>query len=168
MEKNISNKLVKTAVVAALYTVLTVALAPISYGIIQFRISEVMVLLAFFNPIYIGGLTLGCLISNIFGGNGPLDIIFGTFATFISVVSISLTAKVLKTNKISLIIASLWPVIFNGIIIGWMLNVISGAPLLLTMAEIALSEFIIVSVIGVPLALLLKNKYGEKLKLVKS
>lgn len=168
MEKNISNKLVKTAVVAALYTVLTVALAPISYGIIQFRISEVMVLLAFFNPIYIGGLTLGCLISNIFGGNGPLDIIFGTFATFISVVSISLTAKFLKTNKISLIIASLWPVIFNGIIIGWMLNVISGAPLLLTMAEIALSEFIIVSVIGVPLALLLKNKYGEKLKLVKS
>lgn len=168
MEKNISNKLVKTAVVAALYTVLTVALAPISYGIIQFRISEVMVLLAFFNPIYIGGLTLGCLISNIFGGNGPLDIIFGTFATFISVVSISLTAKVLKTNKISLIIASLWPVIFNGIIIGWMLNVISGAPLLLTMVEIALSEFIIVSVIGVPLALLLKKKYGEKLKLVKS
>ena len=168
MEKNISNKLVKTAVVAALYTVLTVALAPISYGIIQFRISEVMVLLAFFNPIYIGGLTLGCLISNIFGGNGPLDIIFGTFATFISVVSISLTAKVLRTNKISLIIASLWPVIFNGIIIGWMLNVISGAPLLLTMVEIALSEFIIVSVIGVPLALLLKKKYGEKLKLVKS
>lgn len=168
MEKNISNKLVKTAVVAALYTVLTVALAPISYGIIQFRISEVMVLLAFFNPVYIGGLTLGCLISNIFGGNGPLDIIFGTFATFISVVSISLTAKFLNTNKISLIIASLWPVLFNGIIIGWMLNIISGAPLLLTMLEIALSEFIIVSVIGVPLALLLKNKYGDKLKLVKS
>jgi len=168
MEKNISNKLVKTAVVAALYTVLTVALAPIAFGPIQFRVSEVMVLLAFFNPLYIGGLTLGCLISNIFGGNGPLDIIFGTFATFISVVSISLTARFLKTNKISLIIASLWPVLFNGIIIGWMLNILLGVPLLLTMAEIALSEFIIVSVIGVPLALLLKNKYGEKLKLVKS
>ncbi|NKF05443.1 QueT transporter family protein [Clostridium gasigenes] len=168
MKKNISNKLVKTAVVAALYTVLTVMLAPISYGIIQFRVSEVMVLLAFFNPLYIGGLTLGCLISNIFGGNGPLDIILGTFATFISVVSISLTSKILKTNKFSLAIASIWPVVFNGVIIGWMLNIVSGAPLLLTMVEVGLSEFIIISIIGVPLALLLKNKYGTKLNLAKS
>lgn len=166
MEKNISNKLVKMAVVAALYTVLTVMLAPISYGIIQFRVSEVMVLLAFFDPLYIGGLTLGCLISNIFGGNGPLDIIFGTFATFISVVSISLTAKVLKGNKFGLIIASIWPVLFNGLIIGWMLNIVAGAPLVLTMLQVGLSEFIIISIVGVPLVLLLKNKYGTKLNLI--
>lgn len=165
MNKNISNKIVKTAIVAALYTVLTVMLAPIGYGAIQFRVSEVMVLLAFFNPLYIGGLTLGCLISNIFGGNGPLDIIFGTFATFISVVSINLTAKVLKTNKYSLAIASLWPVIFNGVIIAWMLNIVSGVPFLLVMAQVGLSEFIIICVIGVPLALLLKNKYGNKINL---
>lgn len=168
MKNNISNKLVKMAVVAAIYTVLTVMLAPISYGVIQFRISEIMVLLAFFNPIYIGGLTLGCLISNIFGGNGPLDIIFGTFATFISVVAISFTSKVLRANKFGLAIASIWPVIFNGIIIGWMLNIVSGAPLILTMLEVGLSEFIIISIIGVPVALLLKNKYGDKLNLVKN
>lgn len=168
MNKNISNKLVKTAVIAAIYTVLTVALAPISYGIIQFRISEVMVLLAFFNPIYIGGLTLGCLIANIFGGNGPLDIIFGSFATFISVVAISLTAKYLKTNKFSLAIASIWPVIFNGIIIGWMLSKVSAVPFLVIMPQIAISEFIIVSIIGVPLALLVKNKYGDRLNLIKN
>lgn len=168
MDKNISNKLVKTAVIAAIYTVLTVALAPISYGIIQFRISEVMVLLAFFNPIYIGGLTLGCLIANIFGGNGPLDIVLGSFATFISVVAISLTAKYLKTNKFSLAIASIWPVIFNGIIIGWMLSKVSAVPFLVIMPQIAISEFIIVSIIGVPLALLVKNKYGDRLNLIKN
>lgn len=168
MEKNISNKLVKTAVIAAIYTVLTVMLAPISYGIIQFRISEVMVLLAFFNPIYIGGLTLGCVIANIFGGNGPLDVIFGSLATFISVVAISLTSKYIKSTKLSIIIASLWPVIFNGLIIGWMLNKVSGMPFFVIMPQIALSEFIIVSVIGVPLALGLKKKYGSKLQLVKN
>lgn len=167
MEKNISQKLVKMAIVAALYTVLTVMLAPISYGVIQFRVSEVMVLLAFFDPLYIGGLTLGCLISNIFGGNGPMDIIFGTFATFLSVTSISLTAKIFSNNKFSLILASLWPVLFNSIIIGWMLNVVAGAPLILAIIEVGISEFIIVSIIGVPLALLLRNKYGNTLNLAK-
>lgn len=168
MEKNISKKLVKMAIVAALYTVLTVILAPISYGVIQFRVSEVMVLLAFFDPIYIGGLTLGCLISNIFGGNGPMDIIFGTFATFLSVLSISITSKIFSNNKISLILASLWPVLFNSIIIGWMLNVVSGAPLALAMIEVGISEFIIVSIIGVPLAVLLKDKYASTLNLAKN
>ncbi|MGL5086254.1 MAG: QueT transporter family protein [Clostridium sp.] len=168
MEKNFTNKLVKMAVVAALYTVLTVMLAPISYGIIQFRISEVMVLLAFFDPLYIGGLTLGCLISNIFGGNGPIDMIFGTFATFISVTAISLTSRVLKSNRFGLFIASLWPVLFNGLIIGWMLNIVTSEPLLLSMASVGISEFIIISIIGVPLTLLLKNKYGTKLNLVKN
>lgn len=168
MERNLTNKLVKMAVVAALYTVLTVMLAPMGYGPIQFRISEVMVLLAFFDPLYIGGLTLGCLISNIFGGNGPMDMIFGTFATFISVVSISMTARVLKANKFGLFIASLWPVLFNGVIIGWMLNLVAGEPLLFSMASVGLSEFIIISIIGVPITLLLKSKYGTKLNLVRN
>ena len=81
MKNNTTKRLVRTAIIAALYAVITLVLAPISYGNIQFRVSEIMVLLAFFDPFYIGGLTLGCFIANMLGPNGLPDMIFGTFAT---------------------------------------------------------------------------------------
>ncbi|EHJ01643.1 protein of unknown function DUF988 [Clostridium sp. DL-VIII] len=155
------NRLVKTAIVAALYAVITFVLAPISYGPIQFRISEIMVLLAFFDPFYIAGLTIGCFIANMLGPNGIMDIIFGTLATFISVYAISITGKFVKNNKTSLIIASLWPTIFNGIIIGWMLNYVYQLPLLLSIGEVTIGEFVVVTVVGVPVIKLLQNRFDK-------
>lgn len=160
-----NNNLVKAALIAAIYAVLTIILAPISYGPIQFRISEILVLLAFINPTYIIGLTLGCLLSNIFGGYGLPDIIFGTLATFLSVSAISLTAKYMKDNMISLIIASLWPTIFNAIIIGWMLSVVIELPMLLTMIQVGVGEFVVVTLVGVPVFKFISDKYRSKLSL---
>lgn len=157
-----TKRLVRTALIAALYTLLTIALAPISYGNFQFRVSEILVLLAYFDPFYIGGLTLGCFIANLLGPNGTMDVIFGTLATFISVGAISLTARYIK-NKASLFIASLWPTIFNGIIIGWMLNVTVGAPLWLTMGEVAFGEFVVITIVGIPVFKLIENKYSRLL-----
>ena len=157
------KRLVRTAIIAALYVVLTLALAPISYGAVQFRVSEIMVLLAFFDPFYIGGLTLGCFIANILGPNGVADIIFGTLATFVSVYTISVTGKFVKNSKASLIIASLWPTILNGVIIGWMMNYLYQLPLLLSVGEVAIGEFIVVTIIGVPVIKFIENKYGKLL-----
>lgn len=158
-----TKRIVRTAVIAALYALLTVALAPISYGNFQFRVSEILVLLAYFDPFYIGGLTLGCFIANLLGPNGTMDVIFGTLATFISVGAISLTAKYIK-NKTSLFIASLWPTIFNGIIIGWMLNVTVGAPLWITIGEVALGEFVVITIVGLPVFKVIQNRYTRLLK----
>ena len=158
---NTVKRLVKTAIIAALYAVITLVLAPISYGPIQFRVSEIMVLLAFFDPFYIVGLTLGCFIANILGPNGLADIIFGTLATFISVYAVSITEKFVKNKKTSLIIASLWPTIFNGVIIGWMLNYIYQFPLVLSIGEVAIGEFVVVTIVGVPIVRLLQNKYSS-------
>lgn len=158
-----TKRLVRTAIIAALYAMLTIALAPISYGSLQFRISEIMVLLAFFDPFYIVGLTLGCFISNILGPNGMLDVIFGTLATFISVISISLTSVYIKNNKISLIIASLWPTVFNGLIIGFMLNHLFQIPLFLSIGEVAIGEFVVVTILGIPVFKLINNKYKSLL-----
>ena len=158
-----TKRLVRTAVIAALYALLTVALAPISYGNFQFRVSEILVLLAYFDPFYIGGLTLGCFIANLLGPNGTMDVIFGTLATFISVGAISLTAKYIK-NKASLFIASLWPTIFNGLIIGWMLNITVGAPLWITIGEVALGEFVVITIVGLPVFKVIQNRYTRLLK----
>ena len=89
--------------------------------------------------------------------------LFGTLATFISVGTISLTAKYIK-NKASLVIASLWPTIFNGLIIGWMLNITVGAPLWITIGEVALGEFVVITIVGIPVFKMIQNRYTKLLK----
>lgn len=168
MENNTTKRLVRTAVIAALYAVLTLVLAPISYGNVQFRISEIMVLLAFFDPFYIGGLTLGCFVANILGPNGMVDAVFGTIATFISVYAISITGKYIKNDKIALVVASLWPTIFNGLIIGWELNYLYQLPLVLSILEVAAGEIVVVTIVGAPVMNIIKNKYAKVLAAAQS
>ena len=155
--------IVKTAAVAAIYTVVTLGLAFMSYGNIQFRVSEIMTLLAFFDPTYIGGLTLGCFLANLLGPNGLPDALIGTPATLISVIAIAITGKITKQSKVGLIIASLWPTLFNGLIIGYLLHKMFNLPIFLTMLEVAAGEFVVITLIGVPVFLLLLSKYKHLL-----
>lgn len=157
---NLTQKIVRTGLIAAIYAVITMAIAPLGYGPIQFRISEVLVLLAFIDPFYTAGLTLGCLLANIFGGYGLLDIVFGSLATFISCKGIELTRRLIEKDNISLVVASLWPVAINGVIIGLMLAYVTEIPFYINMAQVALSEFIIVTIIGVPVFKVLKPYMG--------
>lgn len=161
MKNNLTKRLTRTAIIAAIYAVVTLVIAPFAYGNIQFRVSEVLVLLALFDPLYIGGLTLGCLIANLLGPNGPMDVILGTLATFISVYAIYLTGKIIKNYKVKLLIASIWPTIFNGIIIGLMLNKLYALPLWLTIGEVAVGEFVVITIIGVPLFLAAGSRFKK-------
>ena len=112
--------LVRQSVVAALYVALTLAVSPIAYGPIQFRISEILVLLCFFRRDYVVGLTLGCFIANFFSPMALTDVPFGTLATFISVFLISRSRNIF--------LASLYPVVANGLIIGLQLHFVFGHP----------------------------------------
>lgn len=155
--------IVKTAVIAAIYTVFTLGLSFMSYGNIQFRVSEIMTLLAFFDPIAIGGLTLGCFLANLLGPNGLPDALIGTPATLISVMAIAITGRLTKQSRGGLIIASLWPTVFNGLIIGYLLHKMFNLPLFLTMGEVALGEFVVITLVGVPVFMVLLNKYKHLL-----
>lgn len=164
MRNDKTTRIVYAAIIAAIYAALTLMLAPISYGPVQFRLSEVMVLLAIFDPLYIIGLTLGCFLANIFG-SGVIDAIFGTLATFISVVLIYFTGKLKIKELPKLFIASLWPVIVNGLIIGWMIShfFTEGAESMWVLGgQVAIGEFGVVSIIGV----LVFYKLGDKIKKV--
>ena len=83
MQKNGSKTrmLAYTALVAAVYAVLTVGVAPLSYGMIQIRFSEILVLLAFVDKRYAPGLILGCFIANCFSPMRMVDAVFGTCCT---------------------------------------------------------------------------------------
>ena len=147
-------RIVKLAVVMAMYVALTVVLAPVSFGPIQFRISEVLVLLCFFRRDYCISLVLGCAIANLFSIElGYFDLIFGTLHTLISVILISFTKK-------NMFIASLWPTIFI-FIIALELHFVLGYEFFYTWLTLIASEFIVVSVIGYVLFFFIRR--NEKL-----
>jgi len=162
--KGNTKKIAVTALIAAVYAVLTISLGFMSYSNIQFRVAEIMILLAFVDKDYIPGLTLGCFLANILGVYGIPDTIFGTLATFISACLVYQTGKQMGKSTMSLIIASLWPALVNALIIGWMLNKFVGLPLILSMAQVGIGEFVVITIAGIPLLKAVEGKYGVLVK----
>jgi len=138
--------LIQAGVIAALYAVLTMALAPFSYGPMQVRVSEALTVLPFFTPAAVPGLFIGCLVSNFLSPYGLLDIICGSSATLIAAIG----SYLLRSKPI---LVPLPPVIANAVIIGAMLYYAYGVPmnLFLIMAWIGLGELIACYLIGYPL-----------------
>lgn len=69
--KELSTQIAKMALTAAIYTVTTVVLGPLSYSWIQVRISEALTPLPFFMGFpAVSGLTLGCVLANLFSPVG--------------------------------------------------------------------------------------------------
>ena len=78
----------RAAVIAALYTVLTLAIPVASYGQIQVRISEALMILPVFTPAAVPGLFVGCVLANALGAllglTAAWDILFGSVATLLA------------------------------------------------------------------------------------
>lgn len=162
MSKFNAHRIATIGVVAAIYVVVTIVGADLSYGPIQFRVAEALMLLCFFNKDYIFSLTIGCFIANIFSTVGLIDTVVGTSATLISAIMIYLFRK--EDNTVRLVICSLFPVIANGLLVGAELNLVLKLPFGLSVGEVAFGEFVCVTVLGVIVfRLLSKNKGFMKL-----
>lgn len=157
-----AHRIANIGVVAAIYVVLTVVGGDLSYGPIQFRVAEALMLLCFFSKDYILALTLGCLIANIYSTVGPIDTVVGTSATLIAGILIYLFRK--EDSLSRMIICSLFPVVANGFLVGAELNLVLKLPFWLSVGEVALGEFVCVTILGVVIfKLLSKNKGFMKL-----
>ncbi|MBR0542761.1 MAG: QueT transporter family protein [Clostridia bacterium] len=116
-------KITQTAIIAAMYAALTYAqsflLPGTTTAAVQFRASEALNVLALFTPAAIPGLTLGCIVSNLYSiGQGlPLDMIFGSLATLGATVCIYFlrNAKIKNYPFPAMLMPALW----NGVIVGW-------------------------------------------------
>lgn len=151
-----AKKLVTNALIAALYAGCTLALAPISYGVMQFRVSEALTLLPFIRKDTIWGITIGCLLANLLNpmGVNPLDVVFGTIATLLAAL---VTARCKKVW-----LAAIPPVVSNGIIIGAMLAyTLTPDTFMASFAafglQIALEEAVVCFLLGIPLVSLVRK-----------
>ena len=136
------------AFIAAMYAVFTMAIAPLAYGQIQFRLTEVLVLICFFRKDYIFGLTIGCAIANMYSDLGFYDVLFGTLATFIACLGIIFSKH--------LAIAILFPVISNAFIVGAELYFLLKLPFWANVLWVGLGE-LVVMIVGYILFTLLKR-----------
>lgn len=136
--------LVKAGIIAAIYTVLTIVLGDLSYGPLQFRISEAMTILPMFEVAAIPGLAIGCFFANFFGGYGFVDIFFGSLTTLLAAY---LTSKI--KNKY---IAVLPPILLNAFIVSIWVSKTANTPYIYNVGTIGFGEFVTAGIIGVALA----------------
>lgn len=144
--------IVKSAMMAALYAVLTLLVPEASFGPLQLRFSEILVLLVFYDKNYIPGLLLGCLIANCFSPMALYDVPFGTLASYLAFKGIEKSDTLFKAS-IFPVLSMILPAIGFYFIIG------SEDGFFLTRLSFSLSEFVVVSIVGVAVFKLLeKNK----------
>ena len=116
LKPNTTRRIAIAAIIGAAYAVLTMVLAPISYGAVQLRVSEALCILPFFMPWTAWGLFAGCAVANVLTGNF-FDILFGSLATLCAAL---LTARIGKREHTvgNRLLACFMPVIFNAVIVG--------------------------------------------------
>lgn len=163
----ITRIIAANGMIATLYAVVTIACGPLSYEFMQFRFSELLNLLVFFNPYYTIGLTLGCLLANLFSSVGPIDILFGTLTTLVACLLMVLYSKLIK----NLFSVGFIPCILNAVVVPFTIYVSTintNDPMVLTpvlyftmFGWVLLGEFVCIVVIGYPLFLVLTKKYSR-------
>jgi uncharacterized membrane protein len=175
MTKKTTLYMVQGAIIAALYAVLTIGqniLLPGSASMaVQFRVSEVLTVLAFFTPAAIPGLTVGCVIANIssvMSGLGFYDMVFGSLASLLA----ALLMYALRNVRIKSVPlpALFMPAIANGIIVGFEIDFFFVGSMSFNLVDflvqggfVALGEVAVLLVLGIPLTLVM-----EKTKLSKT
>ena len=155
MKKINPRQIALSGIAAGLYVAVTVLTASFAYGNIQFRIADAMCLLVCIEPSLTVGLTLGCLIANLFSTVSALDIIIGTAGTLLGCL---LTVHIKKTWLLPI------PTILsNAILVGAMLSwVLMPASefwqgFAVMGGEVALGEAVVLYALGVPLFITMRR-----------
>ena len=146
-----TRHLTHSAIIAAIYVVMTylqyILLPETVSGMIQFRASEALCVLAFFTPAAIPGLTVGCMVFNITSAAVlPLDALVGSLATLLAVGGMRLLRRVTVMGYP--LPAMLLPALFNAILVGWELSVYIGGGFWHNAANVAIGEAAVLLTLG--------------------
>ena len=162
MKKLNTRQIALNGIVAGLYAAITILTAAFAYGNIQFRISEALMMLLLFEPHLTIGLTIGCLIANLFSTVSVLDIVIGTAATLLACL---LTTRIKKPW-----LAPLPTILVNAVMVGAMLSAVFMPAsefwkgLAVFGAEVGAGEAVVLYILGIPLyQFIRKTKLIDKL-----
>jgi uncharacterized membrane protein len=147
-----SRFLVRAAVYAALYAVLTLApgLNAVAYGQVQFRVSEALMVFACFDPAAILGLTVGTAIANLGSPMMPLDTVIGA--------ALTLAAAALMYVLGPRIVALAVPVVVNAFGVAAMLALLLDLPYWASVVWVGIGEAAVMSTLGLALLLVVRKR----------
>jgi uncharacterized membrane protein len=150
--------LAQGAIIAAVYALLTLFIAPFSSGLIQCRVSEAMSVLPYFTFSAVPGLFIGCVIANLLVGATVYDVVFGSLATLLAAY-----ITYWMRNRVSKYLAPLPSVVVNALVVGWLLTSIYGFDVSFWVAAgyVAIGQSIACFALGIPLMKLLERFRGK-------
>lgn len=160
--------LTQGALVGAIYVVLSLTppLNAISYGPVQFRLSEAFMLLCMLSPSALFGVSVGCFLTNLFSPYGVnfFDLFLGTGATVIAGLITCLLRGFFSKNKITLFLSPLPTVLSNAFIVGSYLPYVTGGSvnlisILYCMTTVAIGEIAVLYILGLPIYHFSKKKH---------
>ena len=155
-----TQRLCRAGVIAALYVALTYAFAPIAYGPLQVRPAEALCILPIFFPEAIPALYIGCMLSNLASPYFVYDVLIGSLATLLAAFTAYLVGRFCKKEPFRFILCGLPTVLFNALLIPFIIVFLCGGAEGYTTAtvayfsfagSIALTEAVWVYVLGAPL-----------------
>jgi uncharacterized membrane protein len=143
----------RTAIIvifAALYAIGVIFLAPISFSVYQVRLADVLLPLSMIFGIPSAlGLSLGCLVSNVYGGLGLVDIVGGTSANF---VACTLAWYIAKKGRVARrFLGSVVETTIITSIVGGYLSLIFQVPIEFGLLGVFVGSVIAINVIGFPI-----------------
>lgn len=138
MFKKVSAKsLCRAGVIAALYVVMSLLLYLLTFGTIQFRLSEALTVLPLFFAESIPALFIGCLIVNLFSAAGIYDILIGSAATLLAAICTYLAGRAIKNKILKFLVGIIFPVVFNAFAVP-LIFVLAGTNEYAYMLEVAI------------------------------
>ncbi len=130
-------------VVGALYVVLSLAVAPIAFGPVQFRVGEALKPLVIKYPVVIPAFGVGTVIINLFSPfAGALELVFMPLVDVSGGVLCYLVARRIG-GALGTYLASLLYAVWTAAGVGVVLTVVAGLPYLIAFASVAVSEIIL-------------------------
>jgi uncharacterized membrane protein len=153
--------LVRAALYAALYAALTLApgLNALSYGQVQFRVSEALLVFACVDPAAVVGLAVGTALGNLGSPMLLVDVVVGSLLT--------LVAAALMYSIGPRFVALVVPVVVNGLGVGAMLALVLELPFWASAVWVAAGEAAVMATGGAALLVLVKRR-GDMFGLIRS
>ncbi|KOY80856.1 QueT transporter family protein [Lysinibacillus macroides] len=150
------SELTKTALVAALYVAVTVALSVISFGAVQLRLSEMFNYLALYNRRYVVAVTLGVILANFMSPTWILDVPIGGIATFLVLL---LCRRITKhmTNDIAKMVVTALIFAVSMFTVAGQLTILYDLPFWATWFTVGVGELLSMTVGGLTIYLLNKK-----------
>jgi uncharacterized membrane protein len=145
-----TKKLAVITIFAALYAVGVIVLAPISFGIVQVRVADAMLPLSMiFGLPSALGLSLGCIVSNVYGGLGVIDIVGGAAANLVACTLAWYIGR--RGRRIQRFLGTVAETVAVALIVGGYLAVIFQVPLEIGLLGILIGSTIAINIIGFPI-----------------